>query len=101
MVGIETGGGGEVGAVIVRDALSGGDNKRLEARAVVNAAGPWAPRVAAMAGIQVDVMATMGGVMVVYDKLLSNAVLNRMRVPSDGDIILPYGGGDPWPAPPH
>lgn len=89
VVGIEVR-GDEAGAVVVRDGLSGG-SKRLEAGVVINAAGPWAPRVAAMAGIQVDVMATMG-VMVVYDKLLSNSVLNRMRVPSDGDIILPYGG---------
>jgi glycerol-3-phosphate dehydrogenase len=31
------------------------------------------------------------GYMASYDYLFSNAILNRMREPSDGDILLPYG----------
>ncbi len=43
-----------------------------------------------MAGISVDVMPTMG-VMVVYRHRLTRRVINRMRPPSDGDILVPYG----------
>jgi len=81
--------GDAVAELIVRDNVSG-ETKRIGARIVINAAGPWASRIASMAGISVDVMATMG-VMVVYERLLNHRVINRLRPPSDGDIVLPYG----------
>jgi len=46
--------------------------------------------VASLAGVAVDVMPTMG-VMVVYQRRLTKRVINRMRKPSDGDILVPYG----------
>ena len=62
----------------------------LWARAVVNAAGPWAGIVARRAGVKADVMPT-AGTMVVYARRLTRRVINRMRPPSDGDIVVPYG----------
>jgi len=82
--------GAVVSGLTIKDRVDGG-LKKVGVRAVVNAAGPWAPHVAAMAGVKVEVMATMG-VMVVYDRLFNHAVINRLRPPSDGDIVLPYGG---------
>ncbi len=81
--------GDEITSAVVRDGAKG-DIKRVDAKIFVNAAGPWAGRVAGMAGINVDIMPTMG-VMVVYRHRLARRVINRMRPPSDGDILVPYG----------
>ncbi|WP_054857694.1 FAD-dependent oxidoreductase [Vulcanisaeta sp. JCM 16159] len=81
--------GDEITSAVVRDGAKG-DIKRVNAKVFVNAAGPWAGRVAGMAGINVDIMPTMG-VMVVYRHRLARRVINRMRPPSDGDILVPYG----------
>ncbi|WP_243669030.1 FAD-dependent oxidoreductase [Vulcanisaeta sp. JCM 16161] len=79
----------EITSVKVKDNVKG-DVKHVNARVFVNAAGPWAGRIASMAGISVDIMPTMG-VMVVYRHRLTRRVINRMRPPSDGDILVPYG----------
>jgi glycerol-3-phosphate dehydrogenase len=56
---------------------------------VVNAAGAWAGKVAAMAGLEVDMQPTRGVmVSVEYDDL--GPVLNRCRSPDDGDIIVSH-----------
>ena len=65
--------------------------REVKARVYVNAAGPWAGKVASLAGIKVNVMPT-AGIMVVFRGKLTRRVINRMRPPSDGDILLPYGG---------
>ena len=57
---------------------------------VVNAAGPWAGRLAQLAGVTVEVISFAGTMGVVPAKLCSR-VINRMREPSDGDIMVPYG----------
>jgi glycerol-3-phosphate dehydrogenase len=81
---------GDEGLVVrALDKLKGGSIE-IRASAVVNAAGPWAGVVAERAGIRVEVMPT-AGTMVVYARRLTRRVLNRMRPPSDGDILVPYG----------
>ncbi len=65
-----------------------GKTEILGADLVVNASGPWAGDVAAMAGVKVPVQPT-AGVMVTLDCRLSNMVLNRLNKPSDGDIVVP------------
>ena len=65
-----------------------GKSETLGADLVVNAAGPWAGYIAAMAGVRVPVSPT-AGVMVTLDCRLNNMVLNRLNKPSDGDIIVP------------
>ncbi len=89
VVGFDLGNDGEIISARVKDGVKG-DVRRVNARVFVNAAGPWAGRVAGMAGVNVDVMPTMG-VMVVYRHRLTRRVINRMRPPSDGDILVPYG----------
>ncbi len=65
-----------------------GKTEILGADLVVNAAGPWAEDIAAMAGVKVPVQPT-AGVMVTLDCRLNNMVLNRLNKPSDGDIVVP------------
>lgn len=60
----------------------------LYADVVINAAGPWAGRVAAMAGANVPIRPTPG-VMVAYDQRFVNRAINRLNKPGDGDIVLP------------
>lgn len=55
---------------------------------VVNAAGPWAGRIAQMAGVSVPVVPTPG-VMVAVGRRLGNMVVNRLNKPGDGDIVVP------------
>jgi len=58
---------------------------------VVNAAGAWAGRVAALAGIDVPVQPGPG-VMVAVEGRATNMVINRMRPAGEGDIIVPQRG---------
>jgi len=60
----------------------------LGADAIVNAAGPWAGRVASLAGVEVA-LETSAGAMVTLGERLCQRVLNLMDVPGDGDIIVP------------
>jgi glycerol-3-phosphate dehydrogenase len=79
--------GKSVTGVKVKDYLTG-KTETLGADLVVNASGPWAEDIAAMAGVKVPVSPT-AGVMVTLDCRLSNMVLNRLNKPSDGDIVVP------------
>jgi glycerol-3-phosphate dehydrogenase len=78
---------GRVRAASVGGAVGG----TIEPDHVVNAAGPWAGSVAAMAGLDVT-MAPARGVMVSVDYDRPHPVLNRCRDPDDGDIVVPHEG---------
>lgn len=79
--------GSSVEGAIVRDRRTG---RRATVRAdiVVNAAGPWAGYVAAMAGVDVPIVPT-AGVMVAVAGRFVDRVINRLNAPSDGDIVVP------------
>lgn len=61
----------------------------FEAKVVVNAAGPWAGKILQMQAREVNMMPAVG-VMLVYDGKMVSKVINRLRPPSDGDIVLPF-----------
>jgi glycerol-3-phosphate dehydrogenase len=82
-----TAAGQTVTGVKVRDHAAGREYE-IGADLVVNAAGPWAGRVAALAGIDVAVTSSPG-VMVAVRGRYCNMVVNRLHAPGDGDIILP------------
>lgn len=64
-------------------------NYDVECRFIVNAAGPWAGRVAQLAGCT-DIEVVPGrGVMIAMNHRLVNRVVNRCVQPGDGDIIVP------------
>jgi glycerol-3-phosphate dehydrogenase len=69
------------------------DGQRVEARArvVVNAAGPWAPAVAAMAGAEVRLRPSKG-VHIVYDRRISNFAISGEAVDGRDVIMVPHGG---------
>lgn len=79
--------GGTVEGAVVRDRCTG-ERRRLEADVTINATGPWADRIAGMAGLDVPVTPT-AGVMVAVAGRAVNRVINRLEPPSDGDIVLP------------
>ena len=62
--------------------------ERLNADLVVNAAGPWAARVAAMVDLQIPLQ-TVPGVMVSVPERLNQMVINRLHPVGEGDIIVP------------
>jgi len=65
-----------------------GQTETIGADIVVNATGPWAGDIAAMANVDVPVSPT-AGVMVTVRWRLNNMVVNRLNKPSDGDIVVP------------
>jgi glycerol-3-phosphate dehydrogenase len=67
-----------------------GEEITVEAEQVVNAAGAWAGEVASMAGISLGMIFSKGTMLVTYNRI-SRRVLNRLRPPSDADIIVPGG----------
>lgn len=68
--------------------LVAGEDVVISADIVVNATGAWAGRVAATAGIEFVVQAGKGTMVAMNHRML-NTVVNRCKMPSDGDIIVP------------
>lgn len=55
---------------------------------VVNAAGAWSDEVAKMARCHVELSKDCGALLVMSGRLV-NTLVNRLRAPSDGDIVVP------------
>jgi len=71
--------------------VGGTANKTIQPEYVINATGPWADQLGAMAGVDFEMKPTKGVMFSVeYDGL--EPVLNRCRNPADGDIIIPHDG---------
>jgi len=64
----------------------------VRAECVINAAGPWAGRVAALASAEVALVPTKG-TMVAMAQRPTTHVINYGRPPNDGDLIVPNGTG--------
>jgi glycerol-3-phosphate dehydrogenase len=69
------------------------DGSRVEAtaRMVVNAAGPWAPQVAAQAGADLPLRLARA-VHVVYDRQLSDLAISAEAVDGGEVVLVPHGG---------
>ncbi|BCY18469.1 MAG: FAD-dependent oxidoreductase [Chloroflexi bacterium] len=65
-----------------------GLNIDLHADIFINACGAWAGHIASLAGVDVPVI-PCPGVMVAFNKRMTERVLNRLSLPGDGDIIIP------------
>jgi glycerol 3-phosphate dehydrogenase (quinone) subunit A (EC 1.1.5.3) len=63
---------------------------RIEAELVINAAGAWAGRIAALAGAHINILFSMGSLLITQDRIATR-VINRLRRPSDADILVPGG----------
>src|SRR5205807_3516151 len=80
---------GHITDVELEDARTG-ERSHVEVGCLASAAGYWAGRVAALAGVEVE-MAPGWGTMVVMNQRLTGWVVNRCRLPGDGDILVPVG----------
>jgi glycerol-3-phosphate dehydrogenase len=67
-----------------------GQVSEVEADLVVNAAGAWAKDVAALAGVEIDLMYSKGSLLIT-DTRINQRVINRLRPASDADILVPGG----------
>ena len=79
--------GDRVTGALVRDELTG-EELRIHADVVINAAGAWAGQVAELAGCRVTVLPGKG-IMIAMNHRLVNTVVNRCKMPADGDILVP------------
>jgi glycerol-3-phosphate dehydrogenase len=88
VVGLLVSGGRVTGAEL--ESVLNGERIVVQADLVINCTGAWAGQIAALAGC--DVRVTPGkGVMVAMNTRLVNTVVNRLKPPSDGDILVPVG----------
>jgi glycerol-3-phosphate dehydrogenase len=60
----------------------------IETDMVINAAGAWAGKIAATAGIDVQMTPGKGLLMAINHRVV-NTVISRCKMPGDGDIIVP------------
>lgn len=67
-----------------------GEEFKIQCRILINAAGVWAGEVARLAGINLDILFSKGS-LVVFNRRLVKAVINRCRPPANGDIFVPHG----------
>jgi len=81
--------GARVKGAVVRNARTG-EMRAISAEMVVNAAGAWAGRIAAMAGCAITVRPSKGTLVAMAYRLV-NTIINRCHPPADGDILVPVG----------
>lgn len=88
-------GGSEEEAVAVASGeLPATEHGEVTAAVVVNATGPWAADTAALAGPDAADPVPVErdkGVMLIFNSHLVETVVNRLRPPGDGDILVPHG----------
>ena len=81
--------GGFIRGLRAKDSRTG-EEFQIECRFIVNAAGVWAGKIARMAGARLEVVFSKGSLIVLNQRLV-NTVINRCRLPSNGDIFVPHG----------
>jgi glycerol-3-phosphate dehydrogenase len=79
--------GRRVTGALVRNDLTG-EEVRIHADVVVNAAGAWAGQIAELAGGRVNILPGKG-IMIAMNHRLVNTVVNRCKMPANGDILVP------------
>ena len=87
VIGFERAADGALSAVRVRDERSG-EETAIACRAAVSAAGAWAGKVAELAGARLA-MSPGKGSMLILNRRMTKAVINRLAPPGDGDILVP------------
>jgi len=80
---------GHIQAVQLLD-IKTGETFTVEAEQVVSASGPWAGEIAALANASINLLYSKGSLMVT-DTRVTKRVVNRLRPPGDGDILVPGG----------
>ncbi len=70
--------------------LRSGREIEVEAEQVVNAGGAWGGKIAELSGVRLTVVPSKGSLLITQPRI-TDRVVNRLRLPSDGDIIVPGG----------
>jgi glycerol-3-phosphate dehydrogenase len=78
-----------IAAVSILDEQSG-EETTIEADLIINASGAWAGQVAEMVGVKIGMVYSKGTLLVSQNRI-TGRVINRLRRPSDGDILVPGG----------
>lgn len=76
-----------VEGVVLRNNLTG-ENVEVRARIVVNVAGIWGQKIAAMGGVKINMFPAKGSLLV-FGHRVNNMVINRCRKPANADILVP------------
>jgi len=71
----------------VRD-VAKGEDLEIYAAMTINATGAWAAKVTGLVGITISVIPGKGTMVAMNHRVL-NTVVNRCKMPADGDIIVP------------
>ena len=82
--------GGSIRSAICRNTRTG-ETITIHARQVVNAAGAWAMKVARLAGCSGVNLLYSKGTLIISNARIGRRVINRLRPPGDGDILVPGG----------
>lgn len=81
---------GVITSTLCRDRRTG-QRRRIRASQVVNAAGAWAMKVARLAGCDDVSLLYSKGTLIISNSRVARGVVNRLRPPGDGDILVPGG----------
>jgi len=65
-----------------------GETVEVVADQIISAAGPWVDQIGALAGAELRIAYSKGSLLITNSRLV-NRVINRLRPPSDGDIVVP------------
>lgn len=79
--------GNRICGVVLRDKHTG-EETRVEADIVVNAAGIWGQHIVEMAGAKINMFPAKGALLI-FGHRVNNVVINRCRKPADADILVP------------
>ncbi|MEW5945785.1 MAG: FAD-dependent oxidoreductase [bacterium] len=80
--------GRRVRGVRLRDVLGGGE-RDVRASIVVNAAGPWAPKVAALAGIAVKLRPTKG-INIFFERRITSVAVSADTIDGRNILLMPH-----------
>jgi glycerol-3-phosphate dehydrogenase len=78
---------GRVVGAICKDLIQG-ETVEINSEIVINAAGAWAGKIAATADLPLQILPGKGIMLAINHRIL-NTVVNRCKLPTDGDIIVP------------
>lgn len=70
--------------------LKRNQKRPIKCEYVLNATGAWAGKLAALAGVNLEIVADKG-TLLAFNHRLTGRVINRLRLPGDGDIVVPHG----------
>lgn len=80
---------GRIHSVDLFDTLSGLEST-VEADHIVSACGAWAGEIAHLCGLRLPMVYSKGSLLVTQNRI-AHRVINRLRPPTDGDILVPGG----------